>query len=185
MSVTHLRATAAFSLVVLALGLAACGSAGSARHAKVGNTVTTRDGRFARTAVAYQQPAAGAAASPSRPGYVWAAAQVKDCQAGAIPGPSMALPSTGVAWAKNGGSAGVVVVVTRTAWRLHYSDGTVLSPSTLDDQRFVQPEYPQSSHLAGVGDCASGWIMYAVPKSAKPSSIEYVTGDETIEWTLG
>ena len=133
--------------------------ASSGDHVRsVGTKVSVAGGQADVTVYSYRQPVAANGPRPDRSGYIWSAADVKVC----VHADSQ---------------------VSRDPWTLVYADHKAAKPSTIGNSQFPKPAYPLGDKNMKSGQCARGWVTFAVPKTHKPTMVEYSLPDGTIvDW---
>jgi hypothetical protein len=112
------------------------------------------DGPLDAEVLGFQLPVPVDEPAPT-PGHVWAALHVEVC-------------AEGVA---DDGAA-----TSRTNWLLELPDDTRLSPAADPKPTMPSPVFPNGTAMLSDGDCAGGWIAYAVPEGVRPEHAVF-TGD--------
>lgn len=122
---------------------------------------TDGPGTGSLTVYSYKQPVASSAPRPQTSGYTWGAIDVKEC-------------------------AGENDTVNNSPWTLVYGDDTQLEPSSLGYNQFPEPEFPFGDKNLPSGRCVRGWIVFPVPKTTKPTMVEFALGGDgsVIDWQL-
>ncbi|MFK4122921.1 DUF4352 domain-containing protein [Streptomyces longwoodensis] len=131
--------------------------------AKVGVDDDTTPGLLASVqALSYTQPVKNIEApTDSQGGDIWAAADVKVCNAGTAD-----------------------FSVSQFPWHLTYADGTNIEVTGSSGGDMPKPEFPMD-RTVNPGNCARGKIAYPVPSSKRPEHLVYEPeGTEPIEWAI-
>jgi hypothetical protein len=124
----------------------------------LGKTASVSGGEADVTVYHYKQPVAASAPKPEQSGYIWGAIDVKVC-------------------------VHRDASVSNTPWSLAYGDDTQLVPSSTGYDSFPTPAYPWGDKSMKSGHCIRGWITFPVPKSPKPTMVEYSLDDGTVvDW---
>jgi len=77
------------------------------------------------------------------------------------------------------------VSVSRGPWQLATSGGHVVTPTQVSDDRFPQPPYPTDHRRLHPGDCARGWIVFALPADGRAAAVQYApTGAPPVRWNV-
>jgi hypothetical protein len=126
----------------------------------LGQSALANNGQVEATVYAYRQPVAGPASS----GGVWAAADVQVCvDRGAI----------------------FDVTISQGPWLLVTPDGSTVNPSLTGDAQFPQPGYPNDHRRLAPGACVRGWLVFALPGTTRPVSVEYApAGGNPVTWPV-
>jgi hypothetical protein len=133
------------------------------KTAAIGQEITWPDGLKA-TAFSWKQPVAKGAPKPSEAGapdnYVWGALDVQVC-------------------------TGRQATLSSQPWYLRYADNTTLTPSDTGYSQFPKPEYIWGERDVAAGSCTRGWITFAVPAGARPTTVVYSVEDaRSAQWTV-
>ncbi len=120
------------------------------------------------TVFAYKVPVATSGPQPSAagspPDYVWSAADVQVCAPGSVTSPPP--------------------YISVTEFILSYADGTRIDFSHTGYDNFPQPRFPTGDTFLHAGECARGWITYAVPKAAKPIAVVWTRQEQQFKWAV-
>ncbi len=126
----------------------------------LGNAAPADNGQVEATVLEYRQPLAG---DPPA-GTVWGGADVQVCAHR---------------------TAIFDVSISRGPWVLLARDGRAIAPTLVVDPRFPQPAYPTEHRRLQPGECARGWIVFAVPAGARPGAVQYTpVGAQPVTWTV-
>jgi len=161
--------------------------------ALVAGCATTTEG-VPPTTVRSSPPAPGATASPTPSGVpLGHPAQADNGQVQATVF-GYREPLTGPAGSAWGGADVQVCVqkttifdvsVSRGPWQLATSGGHVVTPTQVSDDRFPQPPYPTDHRRLHPGDCARGWIVFALPADGRAAAVQYApTGAPPVRWNV-
>ncbi|MFC8225124.1 DUF4352 domain-containing protein [Streptomyces sp. NPDC057287] len=119
---------------------------------------------FSAAVIAYAQPVKG----PQPPGDelggdVWATAEIKVCNTGAM-----------------------TFTVSQFPWSLAYEDGTRVEVTGLNGGDLPKPEFPTDDVSVKPDRCVRGKIPFPVQSSARPQYIVYAPDaiDEPLEWAV-
>jgi hypothetical protein len=115
------------------------------------------------TVFEYRQPSVANGPAPGPAGYTWGSADVQVCT---------------LASAKSN------VTVDWKTWSLRYADNSIVAAGEKNDDAFPRPEYPFSSRPLAAGDCARGWITFAVPANGRPTLVQYQPHGLVASWTV-
>jgi hypothetical protein len=127
----------------------------------LGQSAPADNGQVEATVFEYRQPVADAAPS----GGVWGAADVQVCVVR---------------------SAIFDVTISQGPWLVVAPDGGTVGPRPVSDVRFPQPGYPTDHRRLAPGQCVRGWLMFALPGTARVVAVRYApAGGRPINWPVG